>query len=312
LQTVNHLWQADPAVTKPLNLWLLGDGKPGHENQSLGLADALMRKVPCEVHRISLAGKSWLRRLAATSPGGLLPPPDLIIGAGHATHFTLLRLARIHGAKSIVLMKPSLPMSFFDLCIVPAHDFENGCDRKNVIVTRGALNRVFPPLASAREGKMILIGGPSGTHGWDGESLLGALSKITPGSHWQLTDSRRTPDGFIGEIGTRCPEIEIFPHHETTLEWLPARLAGAGEIWVTEDSVSMIYEALSTGAKVGILSMPRTRADTRVIRGLERLIADGDLTPFADWEKSGQLKSPPAVLREADRCAEVVLKSLSL
>lgn len=296
-------------MTKPLILWLLGDGKPGHENQSLGLADALMRRVPCEVHRISLAGKSWLRRLAATSPG---KPPDLIIGAGHATHFTLLRLARIHGAKSIVLMKPSLPLSFFDLCIVPAHDFENGCDRKNVIVTRGALNRVTPPASSGRDGRMILIGGPSGTHGWDGESLLGALSKITPGNRWQLTDSRRTPDGFIREIGARFPQIEIFPHQETTPEWLPSRLANAGQIWVTEDSVSMIYEALSTGAKVGILPMPRTRADTRVLRGLKRLITEGYLTPFADWEKSGQLKSPPDVLREADRCAEMALKSLSL
>ena len=97
---------------KTLTLWLLGDGKPGHENQSLGLADALSRRVPCEVHRVSIAGKRGIvtRVKAALQASEGLPVPDLVIGAGHATHFALLWLARKHRARSIVLMKPSLPM----------------------------------------------------------------------------------------------------------------------------------------------------------------------------------------------------------
>lgn len=300
-------------MTNPLTLWLIGDGKPGHENQSLGLADALARRMPCEVHRISLAGKSgpFGRVKAAVHASANLPKPDLIIAAGHATHFALLWLARKHRAKSVVLMKPSLPMGWFDLCIVPAHDFAGGCQRENVIVTRGALNRVIPPQEDFRDGKMILIGGPSSTHRWDGEALLKVLAEISSNGSWVLTDSRRTPDGFIGEVKSRLPEIEIFPHQDTPPEWLPARLAAAGEIWVTEDSVSMIYEALSSGARVGVLPLPRLQADARVIRGLDGLITGGYLTTHAEWEKSRELDQATVILREADRCAELILTRLA-
>ena len=302
------------AVTEPLTIWLIGDGKPGHENQSLGLADALARRVPCAVHRISIAGKRGLitRVRAASQACAGFPKPDLIIAAGHATHLALLWLARKHRARSIVLMRPSLPLAWFDLCIVPRHDFKKANNRVNVITTSGALNRVAPPDAAPRDDRMILIGGPSATHGWDGETLLNALAAITSNGDWQLTDSRRTPAGFIREIASRLPQIEIFPHQETPPDWLPARLARAEEVWVTEDSVSMVYEALSSGASVGLLPVPRLLRDSRVLRGLEQIVADGFLTPFVEWEKSRQLEKPPSILREADRCAEEVMRNLSL
>ncbi|MES2439041.1 MAG: mitochondrial fission ELM1 family protein [Verrucomicrobiota bacterium] len=296
-------------MTEPLIIWLLGDGKPGHENQSLGLTDAIARTVSCEIHRISLAGKRGLftRIKAASRASAGFPKPDLIIAAGHATHPSLLWLARRHHARSVVLMRPSLPMAWFDLCIVPAHDFPNGCERGNLVLTRGALNRVAPPGDSPRSGKMILIGGPSASHGWDGGELLAALTEISANGGWQLTDSRRTPDGFIDKIRKQLPAIEIFPHHQTTPEWLPGKLATADEVWVTEDSVSMVYEALSSGAKVGLLPVPRLQENSRVLRGLEELVARKFLTPFADWEGTRRLTQPPETLREADRCAAMVL-----
>ena len=312
LQWTLSAWHPDAAVTNPLTIWLLGDGKPGHENQSLGLAEAIGRRVPCAIHRISIAGKKGplARVKAAIQASAGFPKPDLIIGSGHATHFALLWLARKHRAKSIVLMRPSLPMAWFGLCIVPAHDFTDGGDRPNLIVTRGALNRVASPDATERNGRMILIGGPSSSHGWSGETLLAALAEITAHGHWQLTDSRRTPAGFVDEIRKRLPAVEVFPHQETPPDWLTGKLATAAEVWVTEDSVSMIYEALSSGASVGLLPVPRKQSTSRVLRGLQLLIADGFLTPFAEREKSRRLKEPPAILREADRCAGEVISRI--
>jgi hypothetical protein len=300
-------------VTRTLILWLLGDGKPGHENQALGLAEALGRRVPCTIYRISLAGKHGLpgRIRAARAASNGWPQPDLILAAGHATHPALLWLTRQHRSKSIVLMRPSLPMAWFDLCLAPAHDFPNGCARPNLIPTRGALNRVAPPASTAsRTGRMILLGGPSATHGWDGRALWHALSEITASGHCQLTDSRRTPGGFLNEIRQRLPAIEVFSYQQTTPDWLPAKLSAAADVWVTEDSVSMIYEALSSGARVGLLPAPRLKTSARVLRGLEGLIADGFLTTFAAWQKTRELKTPPEILREADRCAEEVLRRL--
>jgi len=296
----------------PLVLWIVGDGKPGHENQSFGLAEALARLTPVELHHLPVAPEApvFLRWRDAYRRANALPEPDLILGAGHATHTVLLALARRTGAPCAVLMKPSLPAALFDVCLVPVHDLR-GDPPANVLPTLGALNRVAVPTAGPRPGRLLLIGGPSANHGWDGDAVLDAIGEIlaaAPGESWELTDSRRTPDGFRAALRARFPQIAFFPHEETGRDWLPARLAAAGETWVSEDSVSMIHEALSSGSKVGLLPVPRLKPHGRIARGLDRLLADGFVTPFARWQATRTLAEPPRVLREADRCAALLLE----
>ena len=300
-----------PAVKSPLILWLVCDGKPGHENQSRGLAEAIGRRVPCAVHPLSIAGKSGLigRLRAALKASAALPPPDLILGAGHATHPALLWLGRKHQACTVVLMRPSIPMGWFDLCIAPSHDFPAASDREHLLLTRGALNRVIPGKGE-KSGKLILIGGPSKTHGWDGPALLEMLAQTSDRGGWELTDSRRTPADFLDRVRSELPGVTAFPHEKTPPEWVPARLQAAKEVWVTEDSVSMIYEALTSGAKVGLLPTPRLASRSRVLNGIDSLIADGFLTPFAKWRETQRLATAPETLREADRCAGIVLERL--
>jgi len=295
-------------VTAPHHLWLIGDGKPGHENQSLGLAEAIGRRTPCGISRISLAGYGGLfgRLRAAAAAAKDLPKPDFILAAGHATHPSLLWLARKCSARSVVLMRPSLPLRCFDHVIAPEHDFGQAAPPPNVILTKGALNRVLPS-DGPRDGKLILLGGPSKIHGWDGPALLGMLAAATDRGGWELTDSRRTPPGFLGELRRDLPGISVVPHGETPPGWLPQRLAAAKEVWVTEDSVSMIYEALSSGARVGLLPVPRNVGNSRVLRGVDSLVASGFLTPFIAWRATGRLAHPPEHLSEADRCAEILV-----
>ena len=302
-------WQLPATMSRILTLWLLGDGKPGHENQSLGLAEALGKLVPCSLHQISLAGKRGpiARIRAAVNAGADLPKPDAIVAAGHATHPSLLWLARKHAAKSVVLMRPSLPLAWFDLCIAPAHDFPIAPERANLILTRGALNRVPAAEPGQKSGKLILIGGPSKTHGWDAAALLEMLAIATDRGGWHLTDSRRTPEGFLSRVREHLPGVTVYSHKETPPGWLPEKLQKAKEVWVTEDSVSMIYEALTSGARVGLLPIPRVRTTSRVISGLENLAEQGFLTPYASWRETMNLATPPEILREADRCAHKII-----
>jgi uncharacterized protein len=305
---------APPSQSRePRCCWVLCDGKPGHENQSLGLAEALARATPFTIHRISLppAAGPLARLRHAQSAAASLPAPDFILAAGHRTHLALWRLSRRYRARSVVLMRPSLPRRLFDCCVAPRHDFPHlppDAAPPGLLLTRGALNRIPPPGSAPHTEKLILLGGPSAHHGWDEPSMLAMLQDITrhqPG--WILTDSRRTPPEFTQTLSAQLPGVEIHPHATTSPDWLPSRLAAAAEVWVSEDSVSMVYEALSSGARVGLLPVPRTNPRARILQGLHELIDSGYLTPYANWQSQRQLPHAPQTLREADRIAAALL-----
>jgi mitochondrial fission protein ELM1 len=101
-------------------------------------------------------------------------------------------------------------------------------------------------------------------------------------------------------------ECTVIPVTETGPDWLPAQLARAGQVWVTADSVSMVYEALTSGATVGVLEVPR-KQPSRISRGLEQLATEGWVTFFSDWSRHRPLSRPPETFNEAERCARWII-----
>ena len=88
-------------------VWRFSDGKPGHDNQSLGLVDALQQRTRRETYDIPVrpgAGLDWM--FGRFPAGSLLPDPWLIIGAGHSTHLPLLAARRARGAGSGIRRPP--------------------------------------------------------------------------------------------------------------------------------------------------------------------------------------------------------------
>ncbi len=260
----------------------------------------MARRVPVETHlvRLEMDRNPIARMIEAFAASRKFPISDYVIGAGHGTHLALLALSKASGASSIVLMKPGLPMSWFDWCVAPEHDFLKSPNRSHLILSKGALNRVIPKEGERLE-KWFLIGGPSKIHGFDEARLISQIRELAHDGTWQVADSRRTPSDFLRKLEHEIPNLPFFPHHETGPGWLAEKLSSAAEVWVTEDSVSMVYEALTGGARVGVLEMPRLKPDARVIRGLEKLKAEGYLMG------AGARKMPR--LAEADRCAALIL-----
>ena len=297
----------------PLVVWRLTDGRRGHENQTLGLAEALYRRLggrrPLDLHDLPVPAPlaalgQWLGgRFPA---GAALPDPDLILAAGHRSHFALLAARRARGGRSVVLMKPSLPLSWFDLCIAPEHDDPPA--RDNLLTTRGALNRMQTGDHSAADEALVLLGGPSRRHRWEGERIAWQLAELIaarPGLKWTVADSRRTPAGFLDSLTGL--DIAKVSHASVDGDWLPAQLARAGHVWVSEDSVNMVYEALTAGCAVGVLRLPRIK-EGRVTRGLDRLLADGTVVDFEAW-RGGREPTPPAEpFDEAARCARWIVE----
>ncbi|GAB6042105.1 ELM1/GtrOC1 family putative glycosyltransferase [Endothiovibrio diazotrophicus] len=285
-------------------VWRLTDGRRGHENQTLGLVEALARRHPLSVHDLPVPGRLrafgwwWAGRFPA---GAALPDPDLILAAGHRSHPALLAARRARGGRAVVLMRPSLPCRWFDLCLVPEHD--DPPRRANVVATRGTLNRIRP--GDKREGSgLILVGGPSRHHHWTGEALAEQITELVvarPEVRWTVADSRRTPQGFRALLAGL--PVAWVGHGDVGADWFPAALAAAPLVWVSEDSVNMVYEALSAGAAVGVFGLPR-RGDGRVARGLDRLLADGLVTDFGRWRRGHEPQAMSRPLDEAARCAQ--------
>jgi len=285
---------------------------------------ALRALRPVEAHDIPVPGEiaafgAWL---AGRFPWGrTLPAPDLLLGAGHATHWPLLAARRARGGRAVVLMRPTLPLGCFDLCIVPAHDRPRAAD--NVWVTRGVLNRVRPGVAKDPRQGLILIGGPSQHHAWSTPGMVEQVRAVVAhdaGRRWVLTTSRRTPADFLDTLrrqldagidsgidsGIDHGRIELVPGETTAPDWLPAQLAWAGAVWVSADSVSMVYEALTSGAAVGLLEVP-ARGRDRVVRGVEALLDEGLLTTYPQWLAGAELRAPKQPFDEAARAAREIL-----
>jgi len=301
-------------ASQPLQIWCLLDGKAGHQNQVWGCAESLQRLVPAELHNVSLKG--WNRGFwpLLKSDSATLPEtaPDLIIGAGHASHVPMWMWQRRFGGQSIVLMKPSMPLSCFDFCLIPdAHQLST--IPANVILTRGVLNRIQPGTQKDSSQGLMLIGGPSTHYRWSDEQVQQQVQDILLDDstvRWTIATSRRTPDSFCQRVLEGASVVNLVRPDDVSVNWLPQQLATVETVWVTEDSVSMTYEALTSGSRVGLLELEPHGSD-RVIRGINLLVDDGYVTRWNAWRETKQLCRRPERFCEAERCAAELVRRLA-
>jgi mitochondrial fission protein ELM1 len=296
-------------------VWRFLDGRPGHENQTIGLADAVARQISCTSFDVVVPReKRGMRFVVSAAFRKLrnLPVPDLMIGAGHATHLPLLAARARFGGFSTVIMKPTLPTALFDLCFIPVHD-EVRSGRTNVILIEGALNRMRPSFSQDRSKGMILVGGPSRHFRWSNEQVIDRIQCILKDSlqSWTIVTSERTPEEFESLCRVRLPQAEVITPLERARSWLPEQMAQASAVWVTCDSMSMMYESLTCGASLGLIELdPLNRG--RIVRNVSRVLTLGLAVCWSDWMEGLPLPAGRRPLCEADRCAALILKRLDL
>ncbi|OGT73660.1 MAG: hypothetical protein A3I78_01450 [Gammaproteobacteria bacterium RIFCSPLOWO2_02_FULL_56_15] len=296
-------------------IWRFTDGKAGHDAQSQGLINALSNYLDCRIYEIPPCSlRHCLSNLihCRFPAGDLMPDPVFLIGAGHSTHAGMLCARHARGGKNIVLMRPSLPIRWFDLCLIPDHDPPS--KHKNVLRTRGPLNSLQASQAADPGHGLILLGGTSHHFLWDESDLLQQVVTLSAsGGRWTLVDSRRTPESTSKALNNLVSEkIAYIPWTSTGPGWLAEKFQKCGTVWVTPDSMSMIHEALTAGAAVGLFRLA-PRGENRLSRAIRRLCSEHLVTAYDDWlqgQTLGTAASRP--LNEADRCARMIIDKFRL
>lgn len=202
-------------------------------------------------------------------------------------------------------MRPSLPGAFFDLRIEPRHD--GGVETPRCWISEGPLNRMQPANTRSEEG-LILVGGPSPHFHWDDRTIVDQVTALCDGRRpWQLSGSRRTPESLMNALrDLTLPGLTVHEASALPPGWLAETLPQMAECWVSPDSASMVYEALTAGCAVGVFKLSPLK-NSRVVKAIDGLLVQEKLTAFEAFA-SGTLPAPPNTpFAEADRMAQRII-----
>lgn len=263
-----------------MHIVYVSDGKAGHRSQAIGLFQAMQRQSQQamtfeEIPIAELAIFPLIMRMIQHEIPQLKQAPDYIFGVGSHTQLRVLLLGKIYKqAKTVILMKPNFPCSWFDYAVIPAHDGVQATER--VLVTQGALNPIINQQRHQESRILIALGGSSKRHQWNDRKVLQSIENIVkynPDAEIILTTSRRTPSEFLAQLQPYdfAEKLQIFPVEQTPQGWIFEQMQLAEAVWVTEDSVSMIFEALTAGCKVGTILMDRSKQD-RITQSIDQIL----------------------------------------
>ena len=277
-----------------LPLLILSDGKPGHLNQSIAFARLL--ELPFEVRQVAFrnrfckAASYLLDRLGLAAANlfrieGGLPEYSAVVSAGSATYYPNRVLARSSGARSIAIMLPRGYRYAFDLIVAQQHDRPPA--RSNILELPVNLSCPEPMGLVARSGTTpcisIIIGGPSRHFQMDAKLLekqLEQIFKLFPGADFLATTSRRTPPEVEALVADAPLRYRVIASREA-VNPIADFLAISDYVFVTEDSTSMISEAVCFGkASIEVLPLVKQSRNGKIERMTQRLAREGYLHFF--------------------------------
>ncbi len=276
-------------------LLILSDGKPGHVNQSVAFARLLgLDYTVCRVSlksRFAKALSYLLDRLGIYSSslyridGELSSEASAVVSAGSSTYYANRVIGRILKVPSIAIMYPGGYTPAFDLIVAQEHD--SPPERDNVLTIPINLSAPQPLGAVTRRDGVttiaVIIGGPSRHFSMDVDRLRRQLEKLYdlfPRADFIATTSRRTPVEVDRLIEEGPFSYRVIASREN-VNPIADFLAMADYVFVTEDSTSMISEAVCFGAaRVEVLPLVKTGTRNKVQGMITSLAAGGYLHVF--------------------------------
>ena len=266
-------------------VWIISEGSPGHTSQSVGLVAALARRIDLESTVIQTRPKlnGFARSLVRLWMGNRELPdgfikrwlgcqipaskPDLIVTSGGKAVFAARSLAARTGAPLVFIgeRKP-YPSEWFHTVFTPS-PFETGgndvpLERIPTRISREHVLRAAAAWSGKPAGRLwtMIVGGASASHRYtaaDWTALASAMNALAlkHGIRWLISSSRRTgadAEGLLRKTLEPSVVAAAIWWSRKPEKRLLALLGAAERVIVTQDSITMITEAIASGLPVDV------------------------------------------------------------
>lgn len=207
---------------------------------------------------------------------------DFVVSCGSSTAAVNVFMAKENNAKNVIVMKPGIAMwpGKFNLAIIPEHD--NPPRRKNIVATAVAPNLIDEETLKSHGEKLnsriglksdkvisLFIGGDNPEFELTKETMESVIDNLlkfsdSAGAELIATSSRRTSPEIENILkkglqnNPRC-KLLVIANDRNIDEAVGGMLALSKVAVVSSESISMISEAISSGKKVVVFRLTKTK-----------------------------------------------------
>jgi len=306
----------------PLKIKVFLDGRTGHEKQTLGIVNALsnLTSLTVEYKKVKPILSTRIKNIffylyyRMFNKEKYTEHFDIIIGTGSYTHIPMLIERKKYDAKAVTCMTPELFLiNKFDLCFIPQHD--NPKLKKNIFITTGTPNSSFYTNNKNKNKGIIIVGGiDKKSHKWDSYNICKKIETVlidNPLIDWTISSSPRTPEEsvkILKNLAVKKKNAIFFDFKDTQKGWIEKKYSESFYVCLTADSISMIYEAVTSGCVVGIIPISWKKKNNKFQKNINYLIDSNFVVNYdmLQTKKSIQIKN--IHLDEAKRCAKEILE----
>ena len=259
-----------------MNILWISDGKKGHEKQVEILLNEISKteniNIKKEIFLLSKLSQLIELLIYSTSLlfGNLFLSKkkfltykknkiDVVIGAGSSIYIRMLLIKSYlskneTSIKAISVLTPNLYKNHFDIICAPMHDIKKVSKTNKVIYFEGSMARVSTSEVDESIG-FIGIGGINKHYVFDQDAIMlqiEFLLGLYPQKKWFVFTTRRTPYEMSKKVKSLALKnnnlIISDDNYDEIIEKASVKV-------VTQDSVNMVYESLSTKGQTFLFNM---------------------------------------------------------
>ena len=293
-----------------MNILWIKDGKKGHEKQVQALLEELSKTIDINIYEEDYHISSLKRffDIFHHSTSYVFKRYDsckiiksynqndihLVVGAGSNIHTRLLLLKKnlkdIYNKDIIAIsvLTPSLFKNEFNFICAPNHDEKKLSNIKNTIFFEGSLAKVSIQEPDDSIG-LIGIGGINNHFIFNENDLIKQIEYVLtlyPKKVWYLFSSRRTTELMINKINILSNSYSnIIIDHESFDEIIKR----ASIKFITQDSMNMVYESLSTKGQTFVFNM-KYKNENKITKQIKELLENKQIGYIENISMSDGLK----------------------